>query len=60
MHPVYLCVDFLGINQSNTAEKSAQVSRMAHIYKNARNFWVWLGEEDLTSKVAMGFIPPSH
>jgi hypothetical protein len=54
---VYLWVDSLCINQSDIEERTCQVRRMADIYRKAKNVWIWLGEEDLTSKVAMNLIP---
>jgi hypothetical protein len=52
-----LWVDSVCIDQSNEEEKGAQVRRMADIFKKAKNVWIWLGEEDLTSKAAMELIP---
>jgi hypothetical protein len=54
---VGLWVDSVCINQSNKAERGAQVKRMADIFRSAKNVWIWLGEEDLTSKAAMELIP---
>ncbi|KAK1750076.1 heterokaryon incompatibility protein-domain-containing protein [Echria macrotheca] len=54
---VFLWIDSLCINQSDDAEKSAQVRRMAEIYKKAESVWIWLGEESWESKAAMNFIP---
>jgi hypothetical protein len=54
---VDLWVDSVCIDQSNEAERGAQVRRMADIFQNAKNVWIWLGEEDLTSKAAMELIP---
>ena len=56
MHQVFLWVDFICINQSDEAEKSTQVKRMAEIYQKAKNVWIWLGEEGWKSKQAMRFI----
>lgn len=52
-----LWVDSVCIDQTNTLEKTEQVGRMADIFHKARNVWIWLGEEDSTSKTAMDFIP---
>jgi hypothetical protein len=57
IHTVFLWVDLLCINQSNEAEKSTQVRRMSDIYQKAKNVWIWLGEEDWKSKLALEFIP---
>jgi hypothetical protein len=56
MHHVFLWVDFICINQSDEAEKSTQVKRMADIYQKAQCVLIWLGEEGWTSKQAMKFI----
>ena len=54
---VFLWIDTLCVNQSSKAERSEQVTKMADIYHNAENVWIWLGEEDSTSESAMNFIP---
>lgn len=54
---LYVWVDALCINQSNALERNSQVKQMATIYANASGVLVWLGEEDLTSKIALDFIP---
>lgn len=53
----YLWVDSLCIDQSNMSERAIQVSRMADIYRQAENVWIWLGEADSTSQMAMECIP---
>ena len=60
--PMYIWVDSLCINQSDGPERNAQVRRMADIYRKARNVFIWLGEADFTSDIAMDFIPriPRH
>jgi Heterokaryon incompatibility protein (HET) len=54
---VNLWVDSLCINQSDESERNAQIRRMADIFHNANSVWIWLGEEDSTSKIALEFIP---
>ncbi|RSL74024.1 hypothetical protein CEP53_000582 [Fusarium sp. AF-6] len=56
---VALWVDFLCINQHNSAEKTQQLSRMVNIYSSASNVCIWLGESDRDkrSDEAMAFIP---
>ncbi|EUC44242.1 hypothetical protein COCMIDRAFT_53227, partial [Bipolaris oryzae ATCC 44560] len=46
LHPKYLWIDQLCINQASEEEKSHQVSRMAGIYKQAQRVIVWLGRGD--------------
>jgi hypothetical protein len=43
-------VDSLCIDQVNIAERNAQIRKMAEIYHGARSVFIWLGEEDSTSK----------
>jgi hypothetical protein len=52
-----LWIDQICIDQSNDKEKTAQVRRMADIFREAQNVWIWLGEQDLTSQIALEFIP---
>lgn len=56
---VALWVDFLCINQADSAEKTQQLSRMVNIYSSASNVCIWLGESDRDkrSDEAMAFIP---
>lgn len=54
---VFLWIDSLCINQSDKTERSEQVGKMAEIYQNAENVWIWLGEEDSTSESAMNLVP---
>jgi hypothetical protein len=51
-----LWVDSISINQWNDTERNAQVRRMAQIYNKAAGVFVWLGEEDATSKLAMELV----
>jgi len=45
-------IDAISINQADLDERSSQVSLMTDIYRSARSFIVWLGEEgDETSRV---------
>jgi hypothetical protein len=52
----YIWVDSLCINQSDTTERNAQVRRMSQIYNRASGVFIWLGEEDTTSKIAVELI----
>jgi hypothetical protein len=49
-------VDALCIDQSNTAERSAQVAIMRKIYEHAKKVVVWLGPEKGESTLALDFI----
>lgn len=49
-------VDDLCINQNDPLERNAQVNQMSTIYNNASGVFIWLGEEDSTSKLALHFI----
>ncbi|KAM4058885.1 heterokaryon incompatibility protein [Hirsutella rhossiliensis] len=42
--PRYLWIDALCINQDDDKEKSREVQRMRHIYEQAANVVLWLGE----------------
>ncbi|CAK1366442.1 unnamed protein product [Cercospora beticola] len=44
--PIWL--DAICINQADMAERSEQVAIMHHVYKNATQVLVWLGEEDVS------------
>ncbi|KAF2803485.1 uncharacterized protein BDZ99DRAFT_399646, partial [Mytilinidion resinicola] len=48
-----LWVDAICIDQSNMPERSAQVLKMAEIYRHASKVIVWLGEESSDSNLAM-------
>ncbi|KAI0872198.1 heterokaryon incompatibility protein-domain-containing protein [Hypoxylon argillaceum] len=56
---VALWVDYLCINQGNATEKTAQLRNMSHVYRQATNVCIWLGEADAqnNSDDAMDFIP---
>ena len=45
-------IDAICIDQYNEVEKSAQVTMMAEIYKNATRVIAWLGEDDADSNLA--------
>jgi hypothetical protein len=47
-----LWIDAICINQSDLAERSAQVTRMRHIYSLAERVMVWLGPGDASSSLA--------
>ncbi|KAJ4324537.1 hypothetical protein N0V84_003816 [Fusarium piperis] len=44
-HPVWLWVDALCIDQSNTEERNHQVQQMCQIYESARDTVVYLGDQ---------------
>lgn len=48
-------IDALCINQRDLLEKNHQVGQMRHIYVNAKQVLVWLGEEG-DAKIALDFI----
>lgn len=50
-----LWLDAIVINPMDPDERSAQVSLMNEIYKNAKRLLIWLGEEDSSSNLAMDF-----
>ncbi|OTA98372.1 hypothetical protein M426DRAFT_113399 [Hypoxylon sp. CI-4A] len=50
--PPLLWVDAICINQSDLAERAAQVALMTSIYSNASNVVVWLGKEDSDAREA--------
>ncbi|KAL7939293.1 heterokaryon incompatibility domain-containing protein [Trichoderma chlorosporum] len=53
MGDLTLWIDGICIDQTSTAERSAQVALMRDIYKQAAEVIVWLGEEDEPSKRAI-------
>ncbi|PQE18142.1 heterokaryon incompatibility protein [Rutstroemia sp. NJR-2017a BBW] len=53
---VRLWVDALCINQNDVVERSAVVKRMGNIYNSAAEVWMWLGEEESDSNLAMELI----
>ena len=55
-YEISLWVDSISIDQRNDAERSAQVTRMAQIYNKAAGVYIWLGEEDATSKLAFELV----
>jgi hypothetical protein len=57
---IKLWVDSVSIDQHNDAERSAQVTRMAQIYNKAAGVYIWLGEEDATSKLAIELVNKVH
>jgi len=44
------------MNQNNTLEKTSQIARMANIYNNASEVWVWLGGASERSPLGMTFV----
>ncbi|KAH4805150.1 hypothetical protein HBH61_163500 [Parastagonospora nodorum] len=57
---INLWVDSVSIDQHNDVERSAQVTRMAQIYNKAAGVYIWLGEEDATSKIAIELVNKVH
>ncbi|PQE04506.1 hypothetical protein CJF31_00007327 [Rutstroemia sp. NJR-2017a BVV2] len=55
MGQLNIWVDSICINQLDDSERNAQVRQMATIYSKARSVFVWLGEEDSSSKVGLKF-----
>ena len=53
---IRLWVDSLCIDQSNLLERNAQVKEMAKVYNKADGVFIWLGEEDSTSKLAIELV----
>jgi hypothetical protein len=49
-------VDALCIDQGSISERNREIKRMRHIYKNAINVVVWLGDAEDGSNAAMDFI----
>lgn len=54
--PITLWVDALCINQSDTAEKSNQITLMKDVYSKAEATCIWLGPEAGDSDLAMATI----
>jgi hypothetical protein len=54
--PIRLWMDTLCIDQQNDVERNAQVRQMAEIYNKAEGVFIWLGEEDSTSKLAIELV----
>jgi hypothetical protein len=50
---LYIWIDLLCINQSDTLERSRQVQKMVSIYKKALSVKVWLGEEGKHTKALL-------
>jgi hypothetical protein len=53
MPDYYVWVDAICINQSDQAEKSAQVQHMSRIYHHASEVLIWLGEASNNSSMVM-------
>lgn len=53
----YLWIDSICIDQSNTTEKSQQVSLMGSIYSTAVRVIIWLGQAENFSDLAMSSFP---
>jgi hypothetical protein len=49
-------IDSLCINQLDDTERNAQVKRMSQVFNNADAVFIWLGEEDTTSKNAIELV----
>lgn len=54
--PSFWWIDAICINQNDVAERSQQVNLMTWIYKKASGVYIWLGEEDNDSALAMNLI----
>ncbi|PQE24952.1 hypothetical protein CJF32_00007294 [Rutstroemia sp. NJR-2017a WRK4] len=52
---LYIWVDSICINQLDDSERNAQVRQMATIYSKASSVFIWLGEEDSSSKAGLEF-----
>jgi hypothetical protein len=48
-----LWIDALCIDQTNPADKKAQIMHMANIYSKCTQFTIWLGDESETSAIAV-------
>jgi hypothetical protein len=48
--------DALCINQNNAAEKTSQISQLHNLYQMAHNVFVWLGNGNPSTKIALDFI----
>ncbi|KAI1392446.1 heterokaryon incompatibility protein-domain-containing protein [Hypoxylon trugodes] len=46
-------IDAICINQNDFDEKSIQVAKMGEIYRKCQGAYVWLGEEDCFSRIAI-------
>jgi len=53
MSPDFLWVDSICIDQTNIDERNKQVGLMAEIYRKAKNVFIWLGQGDEESAIAM-------
>lgn len=51
-----LWVDAICINQKEPTEKNHQVPMMSSIYGGAKKVCIWLGEDDVDSRIAIDFI----
>ncbi|KAF5597543.1 het-domain-containing protein [Fusarium pseudoanthophilum] len=54
--PTSFWIDAICIDQSNTLERNHQVGLMRQIYTSAAKVYVWLGQEEENSDVAMRFV----
>jgi hypothetical protein len=52
-YPQALWVDAISINQDDIPERNSQVSMMFEIYKSSTYTYVWLGQGDLESDLAL-------
>lgn len=53
--PLGLWIDALCIDQENIAEKNAQVTQMAKVFRQARRVLVWLGDVSTSSAIAQEY-----
>ncbi|KLO88643.1 uncharacterized protein LW93_4453 [Fusarium fujikuroi] len=54
--PSLLWIDAICIDQANIRERKHQVGLMRQIYTSAAKVYVWLGQEDENSNIAMRFV----
>jgi Heterokaryon incompatibility protein (HET) len=53
----FIWIDSICINQENDGEKNIQISLMKHIYQEARNVLIWLGEASAVEEGALAIMP---
>lgn len=53
----FIWIDSICIDQENDAEKNVQISFMRHIYKEAKNVLIWLGDATAAEEGALAIMP---
>jgi Heterokaryon incompatibility protein (HET) len=53
----FIWIDSICIDQGNDSEKSIQISLMRHIYKEAKNVLIWLGDASAAEEGAIAIMP---